>query len=327
MTRPVPAVDPRTYADLMADTERLAQLLSSWQPAAGDVDLGQALIALFAGMAEQVLRRLNAVPDRDFLAFLELLGVDPLPPRAARTPLTFSPPAGSTAPGFVPAGTPVSTPGGAGPTARFYTDRDLVVTPAVLAAAVVLEPAADRHADVTGPATGAPDLPWRAFAGDSLVEHALYLAHDELVTLPGPRQLGVRIGLPDAAARDAFGHLPLEWAAWDGAQWQPLSPAAPVVDDTGVLVSLGGAAPAQLEVAGRTARWIRARLDRAIDTAPEASQLRIGRVAVTAEVAGASVSPDAAFAGTVPADLSRDVYPFGEQPRFGSDFTIGSDVL
>ncbi len=327
MTRPVPAVDPRTYADLVADTERLARLLSPWRPAAEGGDLGQTLIALFAGMAEQVLRRVNAVPDRDFLAFLELLGVDPLPPRAARTPLTFSPPAGSTAPGFVPAGTPVATSGDAGPTARFYTDRDLVVTPAVLAAAVVLEPAADRTADVTGPATGAPDLPWPAFAGDSLVEHALYVAHDELTTLPGPRELGVRIGLPDAPARDAFAQLPLEWATWDGARWQPLTPAAPVVDGAGVLVGLGGAAPGPLAVAGRTARWIRARLDRAIDTAPEAAQLRIGRVAVTAAVAAASASPGAAFAGAVPADLSRDVYPFGEQPRLGNDFTIGSDVL
>ena len=51
-----------------------------------------------------VLRRLNAVPDRDFLAFLELLGVEPLPPRAARVPLTFSCAGGQRRPRLRPRG-------------------------------------------------------------------------------------------------------------------------------------------------------------------------------------------------------------------------------
>ena len=97
MTRPAPRIDPRDHAALVRDTERLAQLLSPWHPPADGVDLGRALIGLFADMGEQVLDRLNAVPDRDFLAFLELLGVERLPTRAgcgSPSPRPIPPPSG-----------------------------------------------------------------------------------------------------------------------------------------------------------------------------------------------------------------------------------------
>ena len=57
MTRPAPPVDPRGPAELVADTTRLAQLLSPWRPPDAGTDLGSALIAVFADMADEVLRR------------------------------------------------------------------------------------------------------------------------------------------------------------------------------------------------------------------------------------------------------------------------------
>ena len=72
-------------------------------------DLGLALIELFAGMAEQVADHLNRVPDRDRLAFLDLIGIRPLPAQSARVPLTFTLADGQTT-AFVPAATVVATP-------------------------------------------------------------------------------------------------------------------------------------------------------------------------------------------------------------------------
>lgn len=328
MTRPAPPVDPRGYADLVADTTRLAQLLSPWRPPEGGADLGGALIALFAGMAEQVLQRLNAVPERDFLAFLELLGVEPLPPRAAQVPLTFSPPAGSATPGFVPGGTPVAAPGQ--PPVRFFTERDLVVSPAVLTAAVVLDAVADRRADVTAAATGASDQAWPAFAGNSLVPHALHVAHDGFALLPRPRALGVTVTFADAAARDAFAAASPEWECWDGAAWRPVPPVdRSPAGDTGWAVSFGDIdVPEPVQVAGRTARWLRARLTGALGTVPGVDRAMVRGVTVTADVpVAAPTAPTAAFSGAVPVDLAGDAFPFGEQPRFTDTFTLGSDVL
>src|SRR5207253_6581267 len=52
-------------------------------------DPGVTLIELFAWMTEQVIFRLNRVPDNLYVRFLDLLGVRLLPPTAARAPITF----------------------------------------------------------------------------------------------------------------------------------------------------------------------------------------------------------------------------------------------
>jgi hypothetical protein len=329
MTRPAPPIDPRGRPELMADTERLARLLSAWRPPAEGTDLGRALIAVFAGMAEEVVHRLNAVPDRDFLAFLELLGAEPLPARAATAPLTFALASGRTAVALVPVGTPAAAPRPGGDPARFFTERDLVVSPAGLAAAVVLEPAADRWADVTAAANGAPGPSWAAFAGDSLIEHALYVAADEFATLPRPRSLGVAVRLPDSDARDAFAALPLQWSRWDGSQWEALAATLSTPRAAVLSVDLGDVAvPEPRTVGGRPGRWLRARLTRAIDTVPRLAQAPVAGVDVTAVVAeSADAVPDAGLVGTLPVDLSGDVFPFGEQPRFTDSFSLASPVF
>src|SRR6185503_14657624 len=115
MPVPSPPIDPRTFDDLTATTEKLAEaytLVSNvpgWQrPASGDPDLGSALIRIFARMAAQVVDRLNRMPDRNFLAFTNLVGIEPNPPRPARVPLTFHLVAGGTTDAAVPAGTRVA---------------------------------------------------------------------------------------------------------------------------------------------------------------------------------------------------------------------------
>ena len=52
-------------------------------------DPGVALIELFAWMTEMTLYRLNQVPDRLYVKFLELVGIDLFPASPARTELTF----------------------------------------------------------------------------------------------------------------------------------------------------------------------------------------------------------------------------------------------
>ena len=52
-------------------------------------DPGVALIELFAWMSEMVLFRVNQVPDRLYVHFLNLVGIEPFPPSVARADLTF----------------------------------------------------------------------------------------------------------------------------------------------------------------------------------------------------------------------------------------------
>ena len=55
-----------------------------------------------------MIERLNQASDKNFLAFLDMIGTSPLAPEPARVPLTFTVVAGSTTDGVVPAGTQVA---------------------------------------------------------------------------------------------------------------------------------------------------------------------------------------------------------------------------
>jgi len=78
-----PQIDPRSRDQLVAETEDLAQSLSPWQRPTAGPDAGQALIRIFGRFAELVVDRLNRAPEKNFLAYLDLIGTTPIPPRPA----------------------------------------------------------------------------------------------------------------------------------------------------------------------------------------------------------------------------------------------------
>ena len=158
MVNITPPIDPRT-ADAVAGQVRelLAAYAPDWHerhtdPATGQPrsdPLGTALIGIFSRFAEIIVQRLNRVPDKNLLAFFDLLGEARLPPQPALVPLTFSLAPGSAADALEPVGTQVAAPPAEGEKdpVLFETERELVVTAAQLACLFVREPEHDRYAD------------------------------------------------------------------------------------------------------------------------------------------------------------------------------------
>ena len=89
MALPVPNLDDRRFQDLVDDAKRLVQQRCPEWTDHNVSDPGVTLIELFAWMTDQLLYRLNRVPDRHYVKFLELIGVTLFPPTAARTDVTF----------------------------------------------------------------------------------------------------------------------------------------------------------------------------------------------------------------------------------------------
>ena len=85
MALPVPNLDDRRFQDLVDDAKRLVQQRCPEWTDHNVSDPGVTLIELFAWMTDQLLYRLNRVPDRHYVKFLELIGVRLFPPTAART--------------------------------------------------------------------------------------------------------------------------------------------------------------------------------------------------------------------------------------------------
>lgn len=90
MSLPAPNLDDlRFQSDLVDEARRrIVQYCPEWT----DYNLsdpGITLIELFAWMTETMLYRLNRVPDKNYIKFMDLLGISLQPASSARTELTF----------------------------------------------------------------------------------------------------------------------------------------------------------------------------------------------------------------------------------------------
>ena len=224
-----PKIDKRSYEELVTQTEELVQTLTPWKPTV-EMDAGGALIRIFGRFAEIVVNRLNQVPEKSFLSFLNLIGADMAPAQPARVPLTFQLAADSPVDAFVPAGTQVAAPAGEEVEAEtiFETEQDVLVTrsrlTAVYTRAFDAKKDQDQYGQYTATATGLENRPFPYFAGNTEIEHFLYIACDALLNIKEPTDITLRFQTNSAAQLNS---LPLTWAYWDGEhkKWQPFTPA------------------------------------------------------------------------------------------------------
>ena len=86
-----PNLDDLTYAEIV---ERAKQLIPVYCPEwtnFNDADPGMTLVQLFAWMTEMTIYRLNRVPDKTYIHFLNFIGEERKPALPAVLPVTFLP--------------------------------------------------------------------------------------------------------------------------------------------------------------------------------------------------------------------------------------------
>ena len=151
MPLPAPELDDRKFQDIVDEAKRLIPRYCPEWTNHNVSDPGVALIELFAWMSEMVLYRVNQVPDRLYVHFLNMVGIEPFPPSAARVDLTFWLSTVLETPVVVPAGTQAMTTAGASSgsaeAAVFTTSQDLVISPPKLFAAMTTTVDGDRATD------------------------------------------------------------------------------------------------------------------------------------------------------------------------------------
>jgi predicted phage baseplate assembly protein len=214
MGLPVPNLDDRRFQDLVDDAKRLVQQRCPEWSDHNVHDPGITMIELFAWMTDQLLYRLNRVPDVNYIKFLELIGVELFPPTAARAPITFwlsAPQPGTVG---IPTGTQVATVRSEAEEAiLFGTSEDLAIVHCSLecVATEVDGIVLDRNDDLqrvgffcfdTPPKPGDALLVGLSDAVPSCVVAIRLRCHIE----------GVGVD-PD--------NPPLECEAWDGERWAP----------------------------------------------------------------------------------------------------------
>ena len=231
MSLPAPNLDDRSFQDLVDEAKRLIQLKCPEWTDNNVADPGVTLIESFAFMVDQLIYRLNRVPDLNYIKFLDLLGEQLRPPAAAIAPVKFSLAVPKPANVLIPAGTLVSTTRrGQDPPISFSTQTDLdlvsVSVQAILTQAVGQEAVSQ---------------------GESLAEHSEFACFSEVPQVGDALYVGLTQAAPNCIIRLAVDcHIegigvdpmrpPLIAEGWDGQQWRQIKT---LLDTTGGLNQRG----------------------------------------------------------------------------------------
>jgi predicted phage baseplate assembly protein len=102
-------LDDRTFQDIVSEARSKIPLYCPKWTDYNLSDPGITLIELFAWMVEMLLYRLNQVPEKNYIKFLELMGIQLQPPHPATVNVTFRLSASQPGPVTIPSGTEVAT--------------------------------------------------------------------------------------------------------------------------------------------------------------------------------------------------------------------------
>ena len=319
---PSPNLDDRTYRDIVDEAIRLIpQYCPEWTNF-NRSDPGITLIELFAWMTEMIIYRLNKVPEKNYLAFLDLMGVQRQPPQPSRTVLTFKLNE-KTDYETVPSNFQVATrPTGDRPAMTFETEAEVVLINNQVVRAV--SQYHDQYSDVTPFIDGRK--PFEVFEGVSSVDRYIYFGDDRLENFGEAAILTVKFDRPSGGERS----MPrmLEWEYWNGERWRELSEAGVDTNyDEAAFLGPGNLEPTDLN--GVETYWVRGRLSEVPESYDETLVDRIfGRV----EVMGEGMVPHLVYFNPqgeayLLQDLDRNFKPLGDEPAIDNFFYIASDEI
>lgn len=255
-----PNLDDRTFQDFVDEARTL---IPRYCPEWTDHNLsdpGIAIVEVFAFLMESVLYRLNQVPERNYIKFLDLMGVKLREPEPARADLSFRLTAAQPAVITIPRGTEVATVRTESQDAiSFTTERDLTIDIATLREVLVTRDGSN-YFDARVAIQRGQDV--AIFADPPQEGNALYLGHAEALA-------GQTLALRFECRLEGVGvdprDPPLAWEAWssDEDAWLKLdveSDTTGGLNRNGTVVVHVPYAATRSSINGVEATWMRVRL-------------------------------------------------------------------
>ncbi|MBD1847227.1 putative baseplate assembly protein [Cyanobacteria bacterium FACHB-63] len=229
---PSPNLDDRTFTDLVDEcTLRIPRYCPEWTDH-NLSDPGITLIELFAWLTDQTLMRFNQVPRKNYIAFLELLGIRLQPPRPAQVDLTFYLSSDLEESYVLPTGIEVSSAQTEQQNAVvFSTDQPLIISKPKLQHFLIdrtSEPVPQRLRDpVTNEWSRQNEEDWNGreqalFDEQPQPGNCFYLVFDADTPLDG-NVLAIRFkGAAGTPTGIDPNRPPRRWEAWDGETWRSI---------------------------------------------------------------------------------------------------------
>jgi len=333
-----PKLDTRDSEAIVEQARALAPLYTPEWDATEEAGAGAALLKIVARLLEGIIRRLNDVPLKHFIAFLESIGIKLLPALPARAPVTFFLSTGAKDAVVIPARSQVAAKVTDDPDpVIFETEKSILATPAKLQATISVVPAEDKIIDHAAPLAAAATTELFSKSETNLQSHILYLGHDDLFNVKSTANFiltlnpipTINLADENLFAWEYFGEKQIAGAGSPG--WQSFDHAGFEAGKLKLDKTSEGEIK-QVKVNGVMSRWIRFRVTRKLLKTDALAKLEIRDIRISTpplpdESSGASwIDPDAAFYNdlplTVPLKVEKPLTPFGPAPTPNPDGSI-----
>lgn len=225
-------LDDRKFEDLVEEClQRIPRYCPEWTNH-NPSDPGVTLVELFSWLTDQMLARFNQVPRRQYVAFLELLGIRLQPPTPAQVEATFYLSSALPQRYSIPAGIELATERTTTAEAIVFTTDALLEIGCPSIRHLLTAPQADdqpqalrdRFANLWSQTSdgdwGGPEM--ALFNEQPQPGNCFYLVFDEAEPLDG-NAIALTIKGQEATPTGINPNAPpRRWEAWNGEQWQPV---------------------------------------------------------------------------------------------------------
>lgn len=340
MIVPVAVSLSEQHAVVQALLRRLPGYTPEWTLAPGTK--GYALLDVLARYRTMLDIGARDLPERNLLALLDMLALPLLPAQAARVPVVFQlapnlPVDVTVAADSQLAAQPPPPPPSPGtnagvdnpPPVLFFTEQTVTLARANLATLYSVDPESDTYADHSATLVDG----FTVFGDMKRTEHALYLGHDRLFKLGGH---DITLLLQCTFERTTQNPLDIHWQYLSEVGWITLQRAEEedstrgLTRDGQIALRLNCGPDAKKETFhGRTSYWVCGRLKTAVLRSEHLhhNPLTINDLRIRVQFKKKNLLPEAAFADALRLDVSKEFYPFAQQPAPFSTFYLASEEV
>ena len=334
MTVKTPVLDNRTSEDIYEQALELARhycpelVIPEKRGYFDPDDPGLVILKLFSDTTEHLITQFNKIPDKHRLAFFDFMGIDILSAKPSKVPLTFHLAEGSSG-NYVPSGTQVAS--SEDPEVVFETTQGLSVVPAKLDAIFSLNPWDDKYTETDhSKVISGEKEEFLIFGGDDdekSLDHVFCLGDDILLN----------IQTPPAELKFHFEGENLfkeYFELWYDGNNDPIEDIETTSgqdakklditfnDNTKTRDTQSIQKLERSSIDGTESFWLHVKpYGTKIINGAELPAISNISMDVTVE----KIAPEAVFFNTVPIDVKKGFYPFGEVPKKRDTLYIGSE--
>ena len=321
-------LDDRTFDDIKEEALKLIPRYCPEWTNHNASDPGITLIELFSWMTEMTLYRLNKVPQKNYLAMLELMGLSLSTPQSARALIQFFPVENCEKNILIKKGTKIASVTGVSKPVIFETEKELLVRDLKLLSCI--NRVRERYTENVEQSGNLS--PFLLFETQNNIEHILYLSSSIFKYLREGHIIQISFDTVCeilSVQDELINHLYFEY--WDGRSWVEIKTHSSVkglkkVDN--VVYVKGPVEISETTINDYTGFFIRA----VLSDVPEKKDVTILKsIKVKSIFEGDGFIPDSCIANSngiyEVIDINNSFRLFAENPSYNEIFYIAADEI